>query len=208
MIDFIVLNKPFQTLSQFTTSDGKHTLAGLNLPAHFYTAGRLDWDSEGLLILTDNGQFQARLANPKFHLPKTYWVQVEGCPNDAALASLQTGVSLKMGLTRLAKASIMPAVPPLWPRNPPIRQRNNQPTSWLKIVLTEGKNRQVRRMTAAVGHPTLRLIRASIGDWALDDLSPGSWRWERVALPRSSSSQGKPRSANRRYRRDKRPTKS
>lgn len=186
MARLILLNKPFQVLSQFTTSDGKRTLAGFGLPAGVYAAGRLDWDSEGLLLLTDDGQLQARLASPRFHLPKTYWVQVEGLPSDAALQQLRDGLLLKDGKTRLAGAERI-APPSLWPRTPPVRERKSVPDCWLAITLTEGRNRQVRRMTAAIGHPTLRLVRASIGSWQLDDLAPGQWREESVHLPRQSA---------------------
>lgn len=186
MARLILLNKPFQVLSQFTTSDGKRTLADFGLPAGVYAAGRLDWDSEGLLLFTDDGQLQARLASPRFHLPKTYWVQVEGLPSDAALQQLRDGLLLKDGKTRPAGAERI-SPPALWPRTPPVRERKSVPDCWLAITLTEGRNRQVRRMTAAIGHPTLRLVRASIGSWRLGDLAPGQWRGESVHLPRQSA---------------------
>lgn len=187
MASIILLNKPFRVLSQFTSSDAKRTLAEFGLPKGYYAAGRLDWDSEGLLLLTDNGQLQARLASPRFHLPKTYWVQVEGSPDQAALSRLQQGLILKDGPTRPAKAVRIDA-PSLWPRHPPVRERKSVADSWLAITLTEGRNRQVRRMTAAVGHPTLRLVRAQIGDWSVTTLATGSWRRESVHLPRKPGS--------------------
>lgn len=186
MANLIVLNKPFRVLSQFTSQDDKRTLAEFGLPAGYYAAGRLDWDSEGLLLLTNNGPLQARLSSPKFHLPKTYWVQVEGCPDEAALAKLRRGVKLKDGTTRPAGAKVI-AAPALWPRQPPIRQRNTVADSWIALTLTEGRNRQVRRMTAAVGFPTLRLVRAKIGDWDVTQLQPGGWYTTQVHLPKSAT---------------------
>lgn len=181
MSRLILFNKPFQVLSQFTHGDGKRTLAEFGLPKNVYAAGRLDWDSEGLLLLTDDGALIARLAHPKYHLPKTYWVQVEGQPDDTALANLRKGVLLNDGPTRPAGAEHL--VPPdnLWPRHPPIRVRKTVADAWLAVTLTEGRNRQVRRMTAAVGHPTLRLIRHAIGDWTVAGLAPGEWREIEVA---------------------------
>ncbi|MHA6266969.1 rRNA large subunit pseudouridine synthase E [uncultured Aliiroseovarius sp.] len=176
----ILFNKPFDTLSQFTDrgSEGtkRQTLSDfIDLPG-VYAAGRLDRDSEGLLVLTDDGKLQARIANPRHKLPKTYWVQVEGIPDDVALQALREGVDLKDGRTRPAKVVRMDAPPALWPRNPPVRFRKSVPDCWIALTISEGRNRQVRRMTAAVGHPTLRLIRYSIGEWCLDGLAPGSWR--------------------------------
>lgn len=185
MPKILLFNKPFQVLTQFTSNDGKATLSDyINLP-DFYAAGRLDYDSEGLLILTDNGALQHQLANPKFKLEKTYWAQVEGAVTDEALQSLRSGVELKDGKTRPAKARLIDS-PEVWDRSPPIRQRKNIPTSWIELKITEGKNRQVRRMTAAVGFPTLRLIRFAIGDWTLEGLPPGEHREELVTLPRSA----------------------
>jgi len=174
----ILFNKPFDVLSQFTDRGSLTTRATLSdfidLPG-VYPAGRLDRDSEGLLLLTDDGRLQARIADPKFKLPKTYLVQVEGDVDAAALDRLRTGVVLNDGPTRPAEVARIDD-PALWPRNPPIRYRASIPDCWLKLTIREGRNRQVRRMTAAVGHPTLRLVRWSIGEWTLADLPPGQWR--------------------------------
>ena len=171
----VQFNKPFRVLSQFTTSDGKATLADyIDLPG-IYCAGRLDYDSEGLLVLTDDGRLQQRIANPRFGKRKGYWVQVEGIPDEAALAALRNGVELKDGRTRPVSASLIEA-PAIWPRDPPIRMRKSVADCWLDLELAEGRNRQVRRMTAAVGHPTLRLVRYRVGDWQLGDLQPGRYR--------------------------------
>jgi 23S rRNA pseudouridine2457 synthase len=177
-VTLILFNKPFGVLSQFTDR-GAETLrttlsAFIDLPG-VYPAGRLDRDSEGLLLLTDDGRLQARIADPKFKLPKTYLVQVEGEPDEAALQALRTGVRLKDGPTRPAVAERIDE-PALWPRDPPIRYRASVPDRWLKLTIREGRNRQVRRMTAAVGHPTLRLVRWSIGGWTIADVPPGEWR--------------------------------
>ena len=172
----ILFNKPYDMLSQFTDRNSPTTRATLSdciaIP-HVYPAGRLDRDSEGLLLLTDDGRLQARIADPKFKLPKTYLVQVEGDVTDDALATLRGGVLLKDGMTRPAQAERIDA-PDIWPRDPPIRVRQTVPDSWIRLTIREGRNRQVRRMTAAVGHPTLRLVRWSIGDWTLAGLSPGA----------------------------------
>lgn len=175
MSRLILLNKPFNVLSQFTDGDGRQTLAGFVTTSGVYPAGRLDRDSEGLLLLTDDGQWQAKISSPKFKLEKTYWVQVEGVPDEAALQQLRAGVTLKDGKTKPAAAQLISA-PEVWPRDPPIRERQSIPTQWLELKIREGKNRQVRRMTAAVGYPTLRLVRSQIGEWALDDLQPGEYR--------------------------------
>lgn len=171
----ILLNKPYGVLCQFS-ADGsdKPTLADFVKAQGVYPAGRLDTDSEGLLLLTDDGRLQARIADPRFKLDKTYLVQVEGEPDEAALEQLRRGVELKDGLTRPALAEAIPA-PDLWPRDPPVRFRKTVPDSWIRLTIREGKNRQVRRMTAAVGHPTLRLVRWAVGDWTLDGLAPGKW---------------------------------
>ncbi len=182
MSRILLFNKPFNVLSQFTDPQGRATLADFIQLPDIYAAGRLDYDSEGLLILTDDGALQQRLANPRFKLEKTYLVQVEGEIGPAALAQLRSGVLLNDGPTRPAKARRIEP-PPLWPRTPPIRQRANQPTSWIELKISEGRNRQVRRMTAAVGHPTLRLVRQAIGPWALDQLQPGQYRITDVNLP-------------------------
>lgn len=178
----IRFNKPYGILSQFTdtgTPEARATLSEFITMPGVYPAGRLDRDSEGLLLLTDDGALQAQIADPRFKLPKTYLVQVEGLPHAAAIALLRRGVTLKDGPTRPAKAELIDP-PALWPRDPPVRYRKTVPDSWLRLTITEGRNRQVRRMTAAVGHPTLRLVRWSIGEWTLDDLPPGEWR---VVLP-------------------------
>nr|WP_255744154.1 pseudouridine synthase [Aliiroseovarius sediminis] len=176
-----MFNKPFNVLSQFTDSGSqgspRKTLSDfIDLPG-VYAAGRLDRDSEGLLILTDDGRLQARIANPRHKLAKTYWAQVEGIPDDRALQALRDGVVLKDGLTRPAKVQRMDEPIGLWPRNPPVRFRKSVPDCWIALTIREGKNRQVRRMTAAVGHPTLRLIRFAVGDWTLEGLAPGQWSY-------------------------------
>jgi 23S rRNA pseudouridine2457 synthase len=174
----ILFNKPYDVLSQFTDRGSPTTRATLSdfvaVPG-VYPAGRLDRDSEGLLLLTDDGRLQARIADPRFKLPKTYLVQVEGVPDAAALDALRGGVLLNDGPTRPAEVEAIDD-PQVWPRNPPIRVRKAIPDCWLRLTIREGRNRQVRRMTAAVGHPTLRLVRLRIGDWTLNDLAPGAWR--------------------------------
>lgn len=174
----IAFNKPYGVLCQFTderTAAPRPTLADyIDVPG-VYPAGRLDFDSEGLLLLTDDGRLQARIADPKFKLPKTYLVQVEGDVGEDALASLRHGVRLKDGMTLPAEATRI-ADPDLWPRTPPIRVRQSIPDCWLKLTICEGRNRQVRRMTAAVGHPTLRLVRWGIGHWTVEGLASGAWR--------------------------------
>ncbi len=174
----IAFNKPYGVLCQFTderTTAPRPTLADhIDVPS-VYPAGRLDFDSEGLLLLTEDGRLQARIADPKFKLPKTYLVQVEGDLGEDALASLRCGVRLKDGMTLPAEATRIPD-PGLWPRTPPIRVRQTIPDCWLKLTIREGRNRQVRRMTAAVGHPTLRLVRWAIGEWTVEGLASGEWR--------------------------------
>lgn len=176
----LLFNKPFDVLSQFTdkgtAGSPRPTLSGFIDVPGVYAAGRLDRDSEGLMVLTDDGQLQARIANPRFKLAKTYWVQVEGEPDDAALNSLRQGIELKDGVTRPAKVHRMDPPEGLWERVPPVRFRKSVPDCWIALTITEGRNRQVRRMTAAAGYPTLRLIRYSVGDWTLDGLAPGQWK--------------------------------
>ncbi len=176
MTQLILFNKPWGVLSQFTDEGSGHpTLAGyIDVPG-VYPAGRLDRDSEGLLLLTDDGRLQARIADPRHKVAKTYWVQVEGEPDAAALAALRTGVRLKDGLTQPALAERIDP-PAIWPRDPPVRFRKSVPDCWIAVTITEGRNRQVRRMTAAVGHPTLRLVRWRVGNWTLDGVAPGTWR--------------------------------
>ena len=172
----ILFNKPYGVLSQFTPEGRWRGLKDfIDIPG-VYVAGRLDADSEGLLLLTNDGKLQARIADPRFKMEKTYWVQVEGTPGEAALQALRQGVQLNDGLTRPARAQLMAPPPALWEREPPVRVRQSIPTVWIELGIKEGRNRQVRRMTAAVGFPTLRLIRAAIGPYMLDGLAPGSWR--------------------------------
>jgi 23S rRNA pseudouridine2457 synthase len=205
MPTLILLNKPFRVLSQFSPEKPqsepptgrssekapkaaliKETLANYIKQKNVYPAGRLDYDSEGLLLLTDDGALQQHISHPQYKLPKTYWVQVEGEQNSDAINTLRNGVELKDGLTKPARVELIPE-PDLWPRNPPVRFRQSIPTHWLSITISEGRNRQVRRMTAAVGLPTLRLVRASIGNWTLEGLQPGEHRSITVPAPPSTN---------------------
>ena len=172
----ILFNKPFDVLCQFTDEQGRSTLADFIKLKNVYAAGRLDRDSEGLLILTDNGKLQHKITDPKNKMQKTYWVQVEGEITDEAISQLEKGVQLKDGLTRPARAKKIAEPATLWPRKPPIRERKQIPTSWIELSISEGRNRQVRRMTAATGFPTLRLIRYRIGDWSIDNIDNGDYR--------------------------------
>lgn len=192
MAKILLFHKPYNVLSQFTDKSNRNTLGSYLMSPElkgFYPAGRLDRDSEGLLVLTDDGPLQARISNPKFKLPKTYWVQVEGAIDQAALQALRIGLELNDGVTAPAQANIIPEPNAHWSGCTPVRQRETIPTTWIELTITEGRNRQVRRMTAAAGFPTLRLIRSRIGPWALKDLQPGEHRWESVHLPQHSTKQ-------------------
>lgn len=185
MARLILFNKPYGVLTQFTPADGHASLKDyIPLPG-VYAAGRLDADSEGLVVLTDDGALQARISDPRHKLEKTYWAQVEGVPANDALQRLMAGLDLGDFHSRPCRARIIPEPAKLWPRDPPIRYRASIPDCWLEIRLREGKNRQVRRMTAKIGHPTLRLIRWAVGKWTLADLAPGCWREEKVLLEKS-----------------------
>lgn len=178
MTRLILLNKPYDVLPQFTdlrSPTPRATLSDFVKVPGVYPAGRLDRDSEGLLLLTDDGRLQSRISDPRFKTPKTYLVQVEGEPDEAALDALRKGVMLNDGPTLPATVRRIDA-PDLWPRDPPVRFRKTVPDCWIELTIREGRNRQVRRMTAAAGHPTLRLVRWRVGDWALDGLAPGEWR--------------------------------
>lgn len=189
----IAFNKPHGVICQFSPSGDKPTLKDFVDVPNVYAAGRLDTDSEGLLLLTDDGVLQARIADPKRNMVKTYWVQVEGEPTDLELVPLRQGVDLGDFITRPAAARLIPPPPGLWLRDPPVRFRQNIPTGWLEIGIAEGKNRQIRRMTAKIGYPTLRLVRIAIGSWVLADIAPGKWReievppnmMQRIKLPRN-----------------------
>ncbi|MCB9766216.1 MAG: pseudouridine synthase [Alphaproteobacteria bacterium] len=176
MARVLLLNKPYGVLTKFTDAEGRPTLADYVDVPGVYPAGRLDQDSEGLVVLTDDGALQARLSSPRFGKRKTYLVQVERIPGPEALAALRAGVTIKGGRTRPAQVALVPEPAWLWPRDPPVRFRKSVSTAWLRLTIGEGRNRQVRRMTAAVGHPTLRLIRVSVGPYRLEGLEPGMWR--------------------------------
>ncbi|MFY0663954.1 MAG: rRNA large subunit pseudouridine synthase E [Natronospirillum sp.] len=186
MAKLVLFNKPYNVLSQFTDDTGKAVLADYIPIRNVYPAGRLDYDSEGLLLLTDDGALQHQISHPKKKMSKTYWVQVEGEITDEALQALRSGVILKDGKTLPAKAERQAPPPWLWPRNPPIRERKNVSDSWLSLQISEGKNRQVRRMTAAVGFPTLRLIRYAIGPWSLDGIQPSQYQEISVHMPKGN----------------------
>jgi 23S rRNA pseudouridine2457 synthase len=186
----VLFNKPFDVLCQFTDrgAQPRRTLADFGLPPKVYPAGRLDRDSEGLLLLTDDGALAHRVTDPRHKLPKTYLVQVEGTPDEDAMQSLRRGVALNDGVTRPAEARVLPHAPEVWPRDPPVRFRKTVPDAWIELVIREGRNRQVRRMTAAVGLPTLRLVRTRVGEYALGDLAPGE---HRVVTHRAAAGAGR-----------------
>ena len=189
----MLLNKPHGVICQFTAEGGHRTLKEFVAVPGVYPAGRLDTDSEGLLALTDDGKLQAAIADPRHKLEKTYWVQVEGVPDRQALEKLRRGVELNDGPTLPAEARVLDPPPAIWEREPPIRFRKAIPTAWIELRLREGRNRQVRRMTAAVGLPTLRLVRVAIGPWALGDLAPGAWREEPVPENPAALRKSRPR---------------
>lgn len=198
MSKLVLFNKPFNVLSQFTDDNGRATLADYIDIKAVYAAGRLDYDSEGLLLLTDDGQLQAQISNPKFKLNKTYWVQVEGQATAAECEKLLAGVELKDGMAKAIACRPIDE-PALWPRVPPIRQRQTVTDSWMEIIINEGRNRQVRRMTAAVGLPTLRLVRAAIGDWTLNNIELGEYRLETVHVPAVKTKRKQNKSSRRRF---------
>ena len=189
MAELILFNKPYRVLSQFTDRQGRPTLADWIDAPGFYPAGRLDFDSEGLLLLCDDGALQQRISNPRHRHWKSYWLQLEGRISDAAIEALRRGVELRDGPTLPARVRRI-AAPQLWQREPPVVARHRDGSSWIEIAVCEGRNRQLRRMAAAVGHPVLRLVRTAIGDWRLADLAPGAWERRRVHLPRAAVRRG------------------
>lgn len=190
MAELILFNKPYRVLSQFTDTQGRPTLADWVDAPGFYPAGRLDFDSEGLLLLCDDGALQQRIANPRHRHWKSYWLQLEGRISDAAIAVLRSGVDLRDGPTLPARVRRL-AAPELWPREPPVVARHRDGSCWIEISIREGRNRQLRRMAAAVGHPVLRLVRTAVGDWMLGDLAPGESERQRVHLPRPARERGR-----------------
>ncbi|MEE8058085.1 MAG: pseudouridine synthase [Pseudomonadales bacterium] len=196
MANIILLNKPFNVLCQFTDREGRATLAEHIAKSGIYPAGRLDYDSEGLVVLTDDGHIQHQISSPGFRCNKTYWVQVEGNPDSSALEPLRQGIKLNDGICRPARVKSIDE-PEIWPRDPPIRDRKNQPTSWIEITISEGRNRQVRRMTAAIGFPTLRLIRIKVGSWSINDLKPGEMKTLTIHAPNLATRRHTPKPRRR-----------
>lgn len=200
MASLILFNKPYQVLSQFTGDAGQATLSDYLSAPGFKAAGRLDYDSEGLLLLTDDGRLQHQIASPEHKTWKTYWAQVEGEPSSTALSAFESGLELKDGPTLAARAELA-SPPPFWQRTPPIRQRRDKPTSWLQLRIREGRNRQIRRMTAHIGHPTLRLVRIAVGEWEIDGLAPGEYRQIEVHMPPASPTRTRGRNRKGSYNR-------
>lgn len=198
MAKIILLNKPFNVLCQFSDREGRATLADFISDSGVYPAGRLDYDSEGLVVLTDDGRLQHQISHPDRKFEKTYWVQVEGKPGNEQLDAVRNGIKLNDGLCRPARVKLI-AQPAVWPRTPPVRYRKAIPTAWLEIVISEGRNRQVRRMTAAIGHPTLRLIRVQVGQWSIDGLESGQSQMQAVHAANHKSLTGR-RTPQRRRR--------
>jgi len=203
MANLLIFNKPFQVLSQFTDKQGRMTLADFITVPEVFPAGRLDYDSEGLLLLTDDGRLQHKISHPDKKMKKRYWAQVEGQIQDADLEPVRSGIELNDGPCMPCPARIIDP-PEIWERHPPIRDRQSIPTSWIELTLQEGRNRQVRRMTAAIGFPTLRLIRASIGDWSIENIKPGEFIQQTIHMPQAHKTKHTPKNKHKTSRRPKR----